>query len=285
MRPRTRPAACVCFLVVTALAKPSAGQTFTIATSIDRNDTRYVYEISQGRANGVQPWDPQASSEPPLSISEARKTAETWLTSRTPEVKTFELNALSLSRTPGPPGICRGGGCWYYRITFDPVIAGRRLPGAGDFTVIVLIDGSIVEPRMEPAPSGTSRGGGGPGGGAGNGTGGGAGPRTGSVSGPDAAGIYTAGNGVIPPRVVRQTKAQYTRDALRAKIQGAVWLDVVVNTDGTVGDVKVARSLDAVYGLDEEAVKTIKQWRFAPGTRDGVPVPVRLMVEMTFSLQ
>jgi TonB family protein len=257
---------------------------FTIATSVDRNSTRFVYEISQERASGLPTWEQQAASEPPLSISEARKTAETWLMSRTPEVKTFELNALSLSRTPAPPGTCRGGGCWYYRLTFDPVIAGRRLPGAGDFTVIVLIDGSIVEPRIEAAPSGTNRGGG-PGGGVGSGIGGGGGPRPGPVPRPDAAGVYTAGNGVIPPRVVRQTRVSYTPDAMRAKIQGAVWLDVVVNTDGTVGAVKVAKSLDAVYGLDKEAVKTVKEWRFAPGTRDGVPVPVRVMVELTFSFQ
>ena len=255
---RTRPAACVFFLAVTAFATPSAAQTFTIATSVGQDGRRYVYEISQERANGLPQWDQRAASEPPLSMSEAKKRAEAWLMSQTPEVKTFELSSASLTKTVAPLGSCRLAGCWFYRMNLDPVVAGRRLAGGGDFTAIVLMDGSIVEPRFEAAVPASPN--------------------------PDAAGVYVAGNGVIAPRVLRQTKVGYTSDAMRAKIQGTVWLEAVVNTDGKVGDVKVSKSLDAVYGLDKEAVKTLKQWRFAPGTREGVPVPVRVTVEMTFSL-
>jgi protein TonB len=58
-----------------------------------------------------------------------------------------------------------------------------------------------------------------------------------------------------------------------------------VLTNGNVGDVTVTRSLDATYGLDEEAAKAIKQWRFKPGTKDGKPVNVRVEVELTFTLK
>jgi protein TonB len=78
---------------------------------------------------------------------------------------------------------------------------------------------------------------------------------------------------------------QYTDAALRAKVQGNVLLDVVINTDGSVGDVKVSRSLDSRFGLDEEAIKAAKQWRFAPGMRMGMPVRVLVTLEMTFSLR
>jgi TonB family protein len=57
----------------------------------------------------------------------------------------------------------------------------------------------------------------------------------------------------------------------------------VVNTDGTIGDVEVTTSLDA--GLDQEAIKAVKQWRFEPGTKDGKPVPVLITLEMTFTLR
>ena len=56
-----------------------------------------------------------------------------------------------------------------------------------------------------------------------------------------------------------------------------------MSTDGSIGDVKVTRSLDA--GLDQEAIKAVKQWRFEPGIKDGKPVPVRVALEMTFSLR
>lgn len=47
-----------------------------------------------------------------------------------------------------------------------------------------------------------------------------------------------------------------------------------MNTKGEVTDVKILRSLDATFGLDQEAIKTARQWRFSPGTRLGEPVPV-----------
>ena len=93
--------------------------------------------------------------------------------------------------------------------------------------------------------------------------------------------VYKPGNGVVAPRVIREVKPGYTADALRAGINGAVVMQCVVLTDGTVGGVEVTRSLDP--GLDAEAVKTVKQWRFAPGTKDGSPVPVSVEIEMTFS--
>ena len=44
-------------------------------------------------------------------------------------------------------------------------------------------------------------------------------------------------------------------------------------TDGTVGETaKVIQSLDAKFGLDDEAVKASKQWLFKPATKDGKPV-------------
>ncbi len=62
-------------------------------------------------------------------------------------------------------------------------------------------------------------------------------------------------------------------------------LEAVVLTTGEVGDVEVTQSLDTVYGLDDEAVKAIRQWRFEAGTKDGKAVAVRVEVEMTFKLK
>ena len=73
--------------------------------------------------------------------------------------------------------------------------------------------------------------------------------------------------------MLREVKPQYTSDAMRAKVQGTVLLECVVRPDGTVGDVQILRSLDATFGLDQEAIKAAKQWRFAPGTRLGEAGP------------
>ena len=67
-------------------------------------------------------------------------------------------------------------------------------------------------------------------------------------------GVRNVGPGVTTPIVIQQVKPQYTADAMRAKVQGSVWLECVVMPDGTVGDVRVTRSLDPMFGLDQEAI-------------------------------
>ncbi len=82
-----------------------------------------------------------------------------------------------------------------------------------------------------------------------------------------------------------EKKPSYTADAMRAKVQGTVWLECIVMPDGTVGDVRVTRSLDSVFGLDQEAIKAARQWKFVPGMREGEPVPVLITIELTFTLR
>lgn len=130
----------------------------------------------------------------------------------------------------------------------------------------------------------------GAGGGAGTGTGTGIGSGTGSglgagFGGGTGGGVYQPGNGVTLPRIIREVKPAYTSDAMRAKIQGAVLLQCTVRPDGSVSDVTVLRSLDPTFGLDQEAMKAARQWRFAPGTRMGQPVSVQITIELTFTLR
>ena len=118
--------------------------------------------------------------------------------------------------------------------------------------------------------------------GIGSGDGAGLGPGQGGGVG---GGAYRPGNGVSPPRLLREVKPQYTAEAMRAKIQGTVWLEVVVQPDGTVGDVRITKSLDPVFGLDQQAMDAARQWRFAPGMRFGEPVPVLVGLELYFNLR
>jgi len=95
--------------------------------------------------------------------------------------------------------------------------------------------------------------------------------------------VYKPGNGVTAPVVVKQVKPQYTADAMRAKVEGVVTLECVVQPDGLVGEVRVTKALDP--GLDQEAITTVRRWRFEPGKKDGKAVPVRITLDMTFSLR
>lgn len=215
---------------------------------------------------------------------------------------------------PGPGG---GGGGGGNKMPDPPKIA--ELPGKDKITVPVEKPPTLElqEPKKEPelleqvnipaklmaAADSSSFGtieaapgpptlslGAGSGGGAGTGTGTGIGSGTGSglgagYGGGTGGGVYQPGNGVTLPRIIREVKPAYTSDAMRAKIQGSVLLQCTVRPDGAVTDVVVVRSLDPTFGLDQEAVKAARQWRFAPGTRMGQPVAVQITIELTFTLR
>jgi protein TonB len=214
---------------------------------------------------------------------------------------------------PGPGGGGGGGG----NKSPDPPRK-AELPGKEKITVPVEKKPELIEPKKvdEPPPLEainipavnmaaapvtapgviapeapvTESQGSGSGGGAGTGTGTGVGSGQGSglgqgFGGGTGGGAYRLGAGITAPRVLREVRPQYTADAMRAKVQGSVWLECIVMPDGAVGDVRVTRSLDPIFGLDQEAIKAAKGWRFSPGLRLGEPVPVIITIELTFTLR
>jgi TonB family protein len=99
------------------------------------------------------------------------------------------------------------------------------------------------------------------------------------------AGVTRVTEGITAPRLMRETKPRYTPDAMRQKIEGLVRMEVVVSRTGRVSDVRVIRSLDREFGLDDQAVRAVRQWQFAPASKDGVAVPVLVEIDMTFTLR
>jgi len=71
---------------------------------------------------------------------------------------------------------------------------------------------------------------------------------------------------------------------MRAGIEGSVCLEAVVDVDGHVAAVHIARSLDALSGLDEHAVRALEKWRLTPGFKDGEAVPVLITVQNSFTM-
>jgi len=93
------------------------------------------------------------------------------------------------------------------------------------------------------------------------------------------------GDGVVLPVPIHQERPQYTPAAMAAQIEGSVLLETLVMADGSVGNVKVVRSLDSELGLDQQAIDALNHWTWKPGTRNGEPTRVAVQVEMTFTLK
>ena len=112
------------------------------------------------------------------------------------------------------------------------------------------------------------------------GDGAGDGPGSGAGTG---GGPYRPGSGITPPTVLREVRPDYTEDGRRRNIEGDVVLEIVVRRDGMVGDVKLLQGLGA--GLDQRAMEAVRQWRFSPAQRQGLPVDVIVEVAVEFKLR
>ena len=87
------------------------------------------------------------------------------------------------------------------------------------------------------------------------------------------------------PIVETEVKPTYTAAAMQAKIEGSIFMNIVVLASGRVGEVTVTKSLDAEHGLDQQAVDAARQWTFKPGMKDGQAVNVEVTLEMIFTLR
>jgi periplasmic protein TonB len=140
------------------------------------------------------------------------------------------------------------------------------------------------DPKGVPGPpsNGPGTGGGigsGEGTGVGSGSGGGLGPGSGGGTG---GGAYSVGGNVSAPIPIYKPEPPYSEEARKAKYQGTVVLWIVVDAQGGVTDARVVKPLG--LGLDEKAVETVRTWKFKPALRGGTPVPVKVMVEVSFRL-
>ena len=90
-------------------------------------------------------------------------------------------------------------------------------------------------------------------------------------------------NGVSLPSCYYMPNPPYTKEARKAKIEGAVLLDGVVGLDGKITNIRVLKSLG--YGLDENATNTLKKWRCNPAIGpEGKPVSTIVPFQISFRL-
>lgn len=140
-----------------------------------------------------------------------------------------------------------------------------------------------------PAPPTLSQGpGSDDGAGTGRGTGDGPGRGRGFGDGLDrgiGGEAYQPGGDVSMPIEIRKGTPQYTPEAMRARAQGAITVECLVQTTGVCANIRVKRSFNPTFGLEQEAIKAAAQWRFRPGMRRGEPVAVLVTMEIAFALR
>ena len=80
-----------------------------------------------------------------------------------------------------------------------------------------------------------------------------------------------------------QRNVRYPERALRANIQGRVYVQFIVNERGEVENPQVIRGIGG--GCDEEALRVVSQARFKPGMQRGRPVRVQYNLPVIFMIR
>jgi protein TonB len=90
------------------------------------------------------------------------------------------------------------------------------------------------------------------------------------------------GGNVQESKLIRKIEPVYPELAKRARVSGVVILQVTVDEEGSVSEVRVLRGHPL---LDDEAVRAVKQWKYSPTLLNGEPVPVIATVTVIFNLR
>ena len=110
-------------------------------------------------------------------------------------------------------------------------------------------------------------------------------PAQSQLLGKDKAGDYAplrVGGDVKAPVIIERVEIVYPPAARAAQIQGIVIIEAIIDRNGNVKDARVLKPLP--LGLDEAALKAVKQWKFKPGTLHGQPVDVIFIVTVNRTL-
>lgn len=82
------------------------------------------------------------------------------------------------------------------------------------------------------------------------------------------------------PAAVRKVDPAYPMQLMRENVAGTVIVYALIRADGSVGNVRVLRSVDD--RIDQFASQAVAQWRFDPATKNGAPVDVEATFQIPF---
>ena len=97
-----------------------------------------------------------------------------------------------------------------------------------------------------------------------------------------ATGAMPTGPALQVPKKTKYVKPEYPKSALASRVHGDVVLEVVIDTDGSVADARVLKSIPQ---LDQAAIEATMQAKYKPAMINGIPVRVLSTVTHTFSFK
>ena len=94
--------------------------------------------------------------------------------------------------------------------------------------------------------------------------------------------VYEPGGDVKAPKLIHYVEPDFSPSSKEAYVEGTVKISTVVTLEGTASEPHVITGL--TEDEDRAALEALKQWRFAPGTKSGAPVKVKVTIQIDFHL-
>jgi hypothetical protein len=135
---------CIILLALVALHFTSAlaSDEYPIRRFTDANGKQTGYFITRERLAATPEWIFDGKTLPPLPLADAYRIASQWIAKKYPTMDSFRVRSYAVEQAGNSGAPNR----WYYTFDFVGVMNGAEVYG-GPFTAMVLMDGTIIEPR------------------------------------------------------------------------------------------------------------------------------------------
>jgi len=90
------------------------------------------------------------------------------------------------------------------------------------------------------------------------------------------------GGHLEPAEIIKQTLPVYPPLARTARVEGVVVIEARINVSGNLENIHV---IDGHPLLVDEALRTVKKWKYRPAILNGQPVPSPVSITVRFTLQ
>lgn len=93
--------------------------------------------------------------------------------------------------------------------------------------------------------------------------------------------LVTPGPGVVDAKVTKRAPPVYPLAAVRMRARGNVRVNVLINHEGKIEDVRILVS-SGISAMDQEAIIAARKSRYEPATKNGVPVRIWKAMDFQF---
>ena len=94
--------------------------------------------------------------------------------------------------------------------------------------------------------------------------------------------VVVPNGGMTPPVAIQTTPPAYSLEAFKRRLEGVVTVLAEFDIDGNAKVLRVVKGLG--FGLDENAIAALQQWRFTPAYRNGRRVSVIANIDVLFNM-